>query len=162
MTEPGSTISDIINEIKTTNWRLFNGPQFYQANKVEPNLLQLINLTNESDKGKVYNDVLFALGNNHGGTFYPAVLKALPIIIRLIKATKSELVQNCALEIITEWCCSFDPEMGTYNLMNSDQLKDFVSITVRDLLSNTRFDNSSRNRQLAEELLAYLDEKIGE
>lgn len=145
----------VIAEIHSTKWDAFHGPEYYSPDKVVNSLLSLVRLRGEADKWPVYNAVLSGIGNNHAGTYYPAVLKALPLLLLLLRNCDHELVRNCTFEIITELYCSFGPETGTFKDLTGTELSDFVRTNIRHVILDNVWEESERNMILINELLAY-------
>ena len=157
-------IKNIQKEINRIGWKSFSGPEYYEPDRVSGALSSLISLKKESLNDEVYNDVLSAIGNNHAGTYYPAVQKALKYIIQTAISGNTEIAKNCALNILIDLYASFCPEIGNYNLVNSEELEQKVLNIIeasKEKLNNFINDEleSSRNRQLAKELLDYVAEK---
>lgn len=145
----------VIEAIQSTRWDAYNGPAYYSPEKAASSLLGLVKLRNEADKWPVYHSVLSGIGNNHAGTYYPAVLKALPLLLQLLKNSEEEVLRNCTLEIITELYCSFDPDPGTFTAFTATELSDFVRTTIKVNIQEYVRDESRRNKTLLDELLAY-------
>ena len=163
-TDEHMDIKNIQKEINRIDWKLFSGPEHYEPDRVSGALSSLISLKKESLSNKVYNNVLFAIGNNHAGTYYPAAQKALKYIIQTAISGNTEIAKNCALDMLIDLYASFYPEIGNYNLATSEELEQKVLNIIE--ASEEEFRNfinneleSSRNRQLAKELLDYIAEK---
>jgi hypothetical protein len=58
-----------------------------------------------------YRRVLFAIGNDHKGSYYPAALCAVPLLVR-VAATCPGWPRYLALEVLTDLLISFGPEPG--------------------------------------------------
>jgi len=76
-------------------------------------------LRSRSDCYGVYNSVLFAIGNNHAGTYYPVAQEALCFILQVALHGNSEISRNCAINILWE-LFFFVPENG------ADELEEIV------------------------------------
>jgi hypothetical protein len=163
-TDEHMDIKNIQKEINRIDWKSFSGPEHYEPDSVSGALSSLISLKKESLSDKVYNNVLFAIGNNHAGTYYPAGQKALKYIIQTAISGNTEIAKNCALNMLIDLYASFYPEMGNYNLATSEELEQKIlnifeasKEKFNDFINNEL--ESSRNRQLAKELLDYIAEK---
>ena len=157
-------IKNIQNEIDRIDWKSFSGPEYYEPDRVYSALISLISLKEESLNNKVYNNVLVAIGNNHAGTYYPAVQKALKYIIQTAISGNTEIAKNCALNILIDLYASFCPEIGNNNLATAEELEQKVLNIIEASKENlNNFINneleSFRNIQLAKELLNYIDKK---
>lgn len=150
---------EVIEKIYATKWSAYHGPEYYSADKVVNSLLSLVRLRYEVDKWQVYNAVLSGIGNNHAGTYYPAALKAVPLLLQLLRNSEHELVRNCTLEIITELYCSFGPETGSFTGKTATELTDFVRSDIKQAIQDNIWEESERNKKLITELLDYYSEE---
>ena len=152
---------ELIKKIKNENWNKYRGLKGYQPEKVVPALLALVNLNQESDNFNVYNDILFSIGNNHAGTYYPAVESALEFILIIAIRGVNEISRNCALEILTDIYFSFEPslhenEPGAHEAFQKRINKAIESSYEGFLQIETSNAESDRNRQLARDLLTSI------
>lgn len=67
-----------------------------------------------------------AIGNNHAGVYYPAVLKALDYIIYIEKNTEHKACKVCALSVLND-IFYFSPEIGDYKGCSNMELEKFVT-----------------------------------
>jgi len=150
-------------EIIEFDWSTYSGPEYYKPENVPQTLIELLELDDENLNSSVYNKVLFAIGNNHGGTYYPAIEKALKYIIATALNGNSEIARSCSLNILIDLYASFDPELGNYNYISFEELK----VKVKQEIESISFDleafssnliESSRNKNLAIELLECINE----
>ena len=149
----------IIEKIDLTDWKQYSGIEFYQPEKVIKSLKQLYYLTEENENNNTYNIVLFSIGNNHCGTYYPAVKSALPIIIEIAQYGQSEISRNCALEILSDLNYCFSPEIEPYNEFDFQKLEKFVSDSTELFLQQEPIQTeSSRNQKLRMELIEYIQD----
>lgn len=153
----------MINEIKAIDWSQYLGPDCYNPAEVPWALAQLIELKEEQLNSIVYHRVLFAIGNDHRGTYYPAIQDALMYIIKVALADGVEIAKNCALSILIDLYASFEPEIGSYTKISNDGLcrwlrneVEFNQSELEYLSSNER--ESVRNRRLATELIECMSD----
>ena len=158
-----SSLLGIEEKIILVNWDSYEGPEYYEPERAKNSLLSLVSLDNEIENTKTYNNVLFGIGNNHAGTYYPAAREAVKIICEIATKSECEISKNCALEILVDLYCSFEPELGSYSSISSEQLESLIFQEIESLenifvkmlsLSN----ESDRNKSLAKELLESIDE----
>ena len=102
-------VEELLYEVDRTAWEDIDGPEWYRPTEVPTAFRQVISVTDESSLWDAYNAMLFAVGNNHCGTYYPAVLFALPFIVELASDPPRPIVQECCLEIIID-LASFEPD----------------------------------------------------
>lgn len=153
------TEKDIINEVKSTNWKAYEGPKYFKPHKLVDALLNLVQLRREDYKWDTYNEILFAIGNNHAGTYYPAILAALPLLIKLLKTSKREAVRNCIFEIFSEWYYSFTAEVGADSQFTKKQVENFVRKTIKELIIGQKWNESKRNELLITNFMLYFNEE---
>ena len=150
-------------KIEAMDWTQYSGPDHYEPDEVPQALNKLIYLQNEEHRSKTYNSVLSAIGNNHAGTYYPAVIEAIKIIIDVALKSDMEVARNCSLNIMMDLYCTFCPEMGTYNKCTHDELETIVKAEVestrkRLAIAHSDKNESQRNRRLAGELIEAINE----
>ena len=151
-----TTENDILDKIQSTNWEEYNGPEYYNYKEVVPTLIGLTKVYTDEQNKQTYNNVLFTIGNNHAGSYYPAILKALPIIIKIAETTNNEIVRNCALNIIDDLYCCFGPESGSYNKISTEEIENFVKYTIRNFIEENKLTDSDRNTQLIADLIEFI------
>ena len=161
-----------ITELTAVDWHSFGGSIDYRPKTVSTALLALALADQESKEGiyhiegtepdlllnsKIASYVMFAVGNDHSGTYYPAIRKALPFIIQVALAGNNLVARNCAINILID-LYYFCPEDGDKNLM------DFVKQTIKDaILSNKEnFEkvavDDARNKSLIGSLISIVEE----
>ena len=144
-------------EIEAVDWGAFVCPESYIPEIVPAALMSLVSLENAAEKEKVYNSFLTSLGNNHAGTYYPAMQAAIPFIITVVN-TGSDVAKSCALMILIDLYTSFTPEIGNSAALSANELEKNVRQLIRSMdhqLSSFITNNNEKeeNRILAQELL---------
>jgi hypothetical protein len=119
-------IKSLKEEIDNVDWSTFNGPLNYDAQAVSLALNSLIDLKDSSRAQEVGNKLIYALGNNHEGVYYPAVIKALDILIKIEKNTISKACRICALAVLND-LYYFEPDVEGYGDCTAEDLKNFVT-----------------------------------
>lgn len=74
-------------------------------------LLRLLGATGERTANDACHAVLFGIGNDHKGTYYPAALSAVPLLVR-IAVDGPPWPAYAAVEVLTDLLISFAPEPG--------------------------------------------------
>lgn len=113
-------------KISNVDWSVFNGPFMYDAKVVPGALYSLMELDDSSKAEEVGNSLIDALGNNHEGVYYPAVLKALDYIIEIANSTDSKACRVCALAVLND-LYYFEPDVNGYNDCTAEELKKIVA-----------------------------------
>lgn len=80
-----------------------------------------------------YNEMLYAVGNSHAGTYYPVVLGLLPFWKSLV-SSGNVWTQHCVLEVLIDLCGSFTPEPG-YECFNAQSVTSLLLSEVHEWLS---------------------------
>lgn len=115
----------IEKKIQSIDWGKYWGSKYYDPVELLESLEHLNKFDESKAKHGLDNKVLFALGNNHAGTYYPAILEAAEILIEIEQTSEIEAVRNCAYAILNA-LCYFAPEVGDYIGHTCAQLEAFV------------------------------------
>lgn len=102
--------ASIEHQIHAIDWSSFPQPDGNSPTEVRDALLALTQVHLSGKSTDVYNRVLFALGNNHGGTVCPVAIPATEIIANIVLESDG-LVRHAAIEVICD-LLSFFPEPG--------------------------------------------------
>lgn len=145
-----------------TNWREFAGPSDYHPDVVEAALRSLDDVKDERSMWAAYHRVLFAVGNNHSGTLYPA---ALPAMTRVAEHLWSECewVRRAAGETLVELLAfEFHPDFAplpTHAAVAAklSRLRPFKMAIVR---ARERVDSDDDAVHVFDDLLAQLDAPV--
>ena len=120
-------IESIINRIQSTDWNQFSGPEYYKPDEVAPALLSLLELDKSSHANEVGDNILYALGNNHAGTYYPVIFAALDLIISIEKDAPDSVIRICAKAILNDLSCfEPDPDLGDYEDHSLTEILEFA------------------------------------
>ena len=118
------------------DWSKFTGPQHYEPDKVDGALAALESASSREQAQAAYDRVLFAIGNNHGGTLYPAAAAAAPEILKLaIDGTGWH--RWGAFEVLVELTV-FDAEPGFEEFIAPGGGRINLKCAVRDLLRDAK------------------------
>jgi len=155
------------SEVMAIDWGIFKCGPFYEPAKVPAALMALALAEQETKEGiyqggaeaeflanaKIESDLLFAIGNDHRGTYYPVVKWALPFIVQVALYGNHMVARNCAINALIDLYC-FGSEYG------SEALPKFVKGTIeKTVIENKdnfiKFVNDDiRNKSLIEDLLS--------
>ena len=158
-------MNELKERIENIKWDDYPAPEWNEAGTVSSSLLALASLSDGNAENETYNRVLFALGNNHGGTYYPIVIPAVAFIIEIAEQGRSHVSRKCSLDILIDLISSFDAEIEYEiipdNVGNRVNLEDVLAVKVYDakeVFEHIANDSSesSINRQLATDLLECL------
>jgi hypothetical protein len=159
---------ELIEQIKIVDWNEYLGPECYEPSKVTRAFTKFIELNDDNDSENTYDDVMFSVGNSHGGTYYPAMAKAISFIIKTALQSELEVARNCALGMLIDIYCSFGPELGTYCKLTLEELEKKIKSEVEShkalFLENSVSEvESDRNKLLSKELYdSTMDEEYNQ
>jgi hypothetical protein len=124
------------HKILKTNWEKYLEPQyfnskemFYSPDRLIKTLISLNKATDINATLDFQQDCLNALGNNHRGTYYPATLEAIDIIIEIEKFSSNKICRDCAKTILND-LYYFQLEIGG----GEKQLSDEIEKSIREKL----------------------------
>lgn len=86
--------------------------------------------TSESEAETAYNRVLYALGNNHAGSYYSVALGALPFLGEMLVGG-SESARVATLDILIDLVGSFAPEPGFETVLRPQGETGDVQVLLR-------------------------------
>lgn len=119
----------IEKRIRSIDWEQYVGPESYKPNRLINALINLKNYDDGTVKNGLVNEVLFSVGNNHAGTYYPAILDAIPLLIELAEKSDKKLVRNSSVAVLND-VYYFEPELGTYSSHTEEEISAFVKSTL--------------------------------
>jgi len=154
-----------LNEIA---WSALAQPRGNDPDAIPMALASLANSDSRDEALRAYHRVLYAIGNDHAGTYYPAVLETIPFLGEIVDGG-SDAAREGALDALIDLVGSFCPDPGfetvTTPQASTSDLKALVLLSVRELralvqVAATSSSEQSRSGQLARDLLALLDEEV--
>lgn len=141
------------------NLTQFPQPESNESGSVEAALYALRNADDESSANEAYDTFLWAVGNNHAGTYYPVVLGVLPEIEQILMSGKA-WAQRAAMESLIDLGGSFIPEEGYDNYLGAsvqEALRAFIH-SIRHHVAPIASGNAVRAKS-AVELLDLIDDQ---
>lgn len=145
----------------------YPAPEWNRPNSIIAALKDAQAANDHSSAMAAYNRVLYAIGNNHAGTYYPVAAVLVPALAPLLEGGQS-WPRIAALEVLDDLTCSFEPEPGFESMTLSDgtlcsteEALHRAIAGLEPLLQSIRnSDSFSREeRELAEEILMVLETK---
>lgn len=151
------------SQIETIEWEHFAQPEWNTSHSVATALSTVMAATDAESCASAYDNLLYALGNNHAGTYYPILLAVMPVLETIINSGQP-WPQRAALSALDDLYGSFHPEPGYehVNLPEGDtlDLESAFRRTVhglRDALEQIS-ETGNPNASLATDLLSLLNE----
>lgn len=111
--------------VQSVGWSRYSGPEYYSQEELEESLIHLSRNDESRASNGLDNKVLFAVGNNHAGTYYPAILEVADFLIELEESSTNEAVRKCAYAILND-LFYFSPDVGNYTGHSFEEIESFV------------------------------------
>lgn len=91
-------------------------PEWNTPESVSTALEDVIKTCDEKSSSLAYNRLLYAVGNNHAGTYFPIILAVMPCLESILRAGE-RWPQRTVIQILIDLFSSFVPEPGweTFN-----------------------------------------------
>lgn len=106
----------MLDSVTHVPWSTLPQPATNDSEAVPRALKALRDSTTGEEAQSSYHRVLYAVGNNHAGTYYPVVLQIVPFLGELL-THGSVLVREATLDILVDLTGSFEPEPGFENVI---------------------------------------------
>lgn len=157
----------MLERVNDISWSSFSQPPWNGEGTVPSALVLLSNCTSKSEAVIAYHRVLYALGNNHAGTYYPVVLQALPFLGEIVQQG-TPAAREGALDVLIDLIGSFCPEPGFEKIDTAGARSVDLEMSLlraaqglRPVLTSIEMTDqtSSRMGELARDLLELLDEE---
>jgi hypothetical protein len=152
----------LLRQVDSIAWSRFAQPEWNDPRSVAVAFAHAAIAVDATSCKSAYDRVLYALGNNHAGTYYPVVVAALPVFESLLNS-QSLWAQRCALCILDDLFASFRPEPGFESASLGGGVEDVEAAfeagvrAFRPLLEALAME-AGPNAQPASELLLLIDE----
>jgi hypothetical protein len=158
----------MLERLNKIAWSALAQPGGNDADAIPRALAFLANCDSHDEAVRAYHRVLYAIGNDHAGTYYPAVLETIPFLGEIVERGP-DVAREAALDALIDLVGSFCPEPGFETVITShastSDLKALVlhcARKLRALVQATAASSSpqSRSGQLARDLLALIDDEV--
>jgi len=153
-----SSMKAIQRRIIATPWASYAQPEWNGPNTMVEALLTVCDATNPGTRKTAYDKLLYAVGNNHAGTYYPVLLPAMPFLGELIESEDTGPAAT-ALCILDDLFASFHPEPGHEEFTDPAGQRVALEKTFRATVVNLRpileliASKGDANSKLAEGLI---------
>lgn len=153
----------MLERLETIDWGRHAQPPWNTPGAV-PAALRAIADVADLDRQLAYHRLLYALGNDHAGTYFPVALPAISFLGEILR--DGALVARLrALDVLIDLLGSFSPE-PSYDQVETEHgrrpLKDALRETAKGLRADVKrrsdTPESDEEAKLAGELLELLDE----
>ncbi|MDR7307896.1 hypothetical protein [Rhodoferax saidenbachensis] len=146
--------------MRPLNLSQFPQPESNESGSVEAALDALRHAEDESTADEAYDAFLWAIGNNHAGTFYPVVLGVLPEIEQILMHGKA-WAQRAVMESLIDLGGSFVPEEGYENYLGAsvqETLNAFIRSMRRQVAPLAKGNDECAKS--AADLLELIDDQV--
>jgi hypothetical protein len=138
-----------IEQLATTSWESFAQPPGNAPSAISDAILRLSAADTADAAELAYNAFLFAVGNNHAGTYFPVVIETLPFLEEIVREG-SVVARNAALDVLIDLVGSFEPDPDFQSLpigsdgerLVRDVLRERV-VALDDLITRFALDLSA-------------------
>jgi len=101
----------MFDELQRVSWGSFAQPDWNESDTVPQALLSVANASSNGEAASAYDKMLYALGNNHAGTYYPFVVPTLAFLAQIV-AQCGSFAREAALDVLVDLLGAFHPEPG--------------------------------------------------
>lgn len=144
-------------------WGRYAQPPWNATSEVSAALRALAD-AGDIDRSRAYHRVLYAVGNDHAGTYFPVVIPAIPFLGEILRGP-ALIARLRALDVLIDLVGSFEPEPGHEEVASATgqrPLKAMVQEAAALLSSAVEHlhgqPGSDEEARLAGELLALIRE----
>ena len=139
-------------------WSVIPGPPEYRPDRVAT-AFQALLVPHGDDWADAATMMRCAVGNDHGGTIYPAAVAATEAMLDIIEAHPGR-PRRTALGVLLDWWASFDPEPGYEEYLDTTgQRVDVLAAMQRTVLDASQAleqVSADRNDTVSDGLAAEL------
>jgi hypothetical protein len=130
----GMTTSSLLETINAVPWATFPQPEWNDGSSVPKALAKVLEANDAKSCSAAYDSLLYAVGNNHAGTYYPVLLTVMPFLGAILE--HGEIwPQKVVLCVLDDLFASFQPEAGYENSEEGiDEVEKAFKQAVRTLL----------------------------
>jgi hypothetical protein len=111
----------------------YTEPEWNRPDSIAEAFASAMRASDAASSSTAYNLLLYALGNNHAGTYYSVALGVLPVMQRVL-LDGSPWAQRTVLEALIDLCGSFRPEPG-HETYRGQPLAELIRHTLRGYVS---------------------------
>ena len=101
--------TDLEHRIRAVDWHAYAQPEGNTATSVADALVGILRSCDSGTSEAAYNKFLYAVGNNHAGTYCAVLLETLPFLVEIVE-TNDLRPQRTVLCLLDDLYASFHPE----------------------------------------------------
>ena len=153
----------MLERIRVTPWRNYPQPEWNIETSVADALVSVCQASDGNSSSAAYDKLLYAVGNNHAGTYYPVLLAVMPFLeevlrlgepwpTRTVLCTLGDLFGTFQPEVGHESATHFPGNCGVAQAFSQSVLK--LSPILGTIARSCEF-----NAELATEILGLVNER---
>ena len=155
----------MLEGLNDIDWKAVVQPEDNEPDALRQAILHVAHASTGEQADFAANDILYAVGNNHRGTYYPAVLTVLPFLREILEVGQT-WARITVLNVLTDLAGSYQPDErhATIQMASGEVVKlaDALHAAVsemRPLIHRLAESSelSNNERRLATELESELD-----
>jgi hypothetical protein len=100
----------MLEQLDSVIWHSLSQPSWNKPATVPESIRGLAAATSEHGALGAYNDFLYAVGNNHAGTYFPVVVQTLPFLEEILRHGGAR-AREVTLDVLVDLTGSFQPEL---------------------------------------------------
>jgi hypothetical protein len=101
----------MIEKFHSVPWPDYTQPEWNTETSVADALSSVWSATDPVSSSAAYSELLYAVGNNHAGTYYPVLLAVVPFMEGLLRTGGPWSVRT-VLDVLIDLLASFEPAPG--------------------------------------------------
>ncbi|MDB4927735.1 MAG: hypothetical protein JWM10_219 [Myxococcaceae bacterium] len=119
----------MLEQLDSVPWSSLPQPPWNRPTAVPDAIRELALASSEEAAGRAYNAFLYAVGNNHAGTYFPVVLRALPFLGEILRHAGPN-GREATLDVLVDLAGSFEPD-PEYRLVATSTARE---VALQDLV----------------------------
>ena len=154
---------DMLNRIDAVQWATYPQPEWNKPHSVVSSLSKVMTAKDAQSCSSAYESLLYSMGNNHAGTYYPVLLAAMPFQGEIL-LNGPRWPQRAVLCALDDLYASFHPEPGHEKISLRGESDQEVDVLFRRSVQSFRGtlerieSSANENSSLARELIGLLSD----
>lgn len=111
----------MLETLDSVDWHLKPQPSWNSPDDI-PNAVRALAAATTETKSSAYTRMLYALGNNHAGTYFAVVLDVIPFFGEILRGGTA-VARRTTLDILVDLLVSFEADAGAERAPSMDRLR---------------------------------------
>jgi hypothetical protein len=129
------TDTSLLEQIRAVDWASFAQPEWNKPGEVFHAFELVLAANNPDSSENAYNRIMFAIGNSHGGTYYPVIVPALPFLAKILE-NENPWARATVTSALADLYGSFEPEFDRPDYHTTDKLREELYSIVQKTIPN--------------------------